>query len=84
MEVESLSNTQVNLLKAIAKGETKLTSTSAMQNYFLGTPNNVNKNKKSLIENDIIVESENGFEFMDSAFLIWFKSQYFNISFKIN
>lgn len=84
MEIESLSATQVNLLKAIANGENKLTSINTMQNYFLGTPNNVNKNKRNLIENDIITESETGFEFMDAAFLIWFKYQYFGISFKID
>jgi len=42
--IEALSNTQINLLKAVCKNETQLTSASVMTNYLLGTPNNVMKN----------------------------------------
>ena len=53
-EVEIISNTQLNLLKAICKGETKFTSTAVMNQYALGTPRNVSKNKTILINNDIV------------------------------
>jgi hypothetical protein len=76
-EIELFSRTQLNLLKAIASGEKKLTSTRVMQNFNLGTPNNVRKNKKNLIENDIIDNSV-GFEFLDPAFEIWFRINFFN------
>ncbi|MDQ3046604.1 MAG: ATP-binding protein [Bacteroidota bacterium] len=82
-EVENLSNTQINLLKAVAKAETKFTSTFVMQNYQLGTPRNVSKNKQILIGNDLIHEINDVFEFLDPAFELWFKKQFFNIPYLI-
>jgi len=76
-EVEILSNTQVNLLKAILKGENKFTAKKVMDGYNLGSPNNVRKNKIILINADI-VESNNGrYEFLDPVFSIWFSKKYF-------
>lgn len=82
-EIESLSNTQVNLLKAVARGETRFTSTSVMQQYALGTPNNVSKNKLVLINNDLIHEVNAEYEFLDPAFELWFKKQFFNQNYGI-
>jgi uncharacterized protein len=77
-EIEIISTTQLNLLKAICKGETHFTSASVMQEYALGTPRNVSKNKSILINNDMIHEVNGGFEFLDPAFELWFKKHYFN------
>lgn len=55
-EAEQLSPTRLNLLKAVASGETQLTSARVIEQYRLGTPRNVLKNKKLLIENDLIDE----------------------------
>lgn len=77
-ETESISHTQLNLLKAVAKNETQFTSTAVMINYQLGTPRNVSKNKTLLINNDIIHEINKKFEFVDPAFELWFKKQFFN------
>ena len=77
-ETESISHTQLNLLKAVAKDETQFTSTAVMNKHQLGTPRNVSKNKTVLINNDIIHEINNKFEFVDPAFELWFKKQYFN------
>ncbi|MFL5762995.1 MAG: AAA family ATPase [Bacteroidia bacterium] len=77
-EIESISTTQLNLLKAITKGEIKFMSTSVMQQYQLGTPRNVSKNRDSLINNDIVHEVNGLFEFLDPAFELWFKKQFFN------
>ncbi|MCW3070197.1 MAG: ATPase [Bacteroidetes bacterium] len=77
-EVENLSNTQINLLKAVAKEETKFTSTAVMQDYQLGTPRNVSKNKQILINSDLIHEMNGEYEFLDPAFELWFKKQFFN------
>jgi hypothetical protein len=82
-EIESISGTQLNLLKAIAKGEIKLMSTSVMQQYQLGTPRNVSKNRDSLIGNDLVHEVNGLFEFLDPAFELWFKKQFFNQSYNI-
>jgi hypothetical protein len=80
-EVESISGTQLNLLKAVAKEETKFTSTAVMQQYKLGTPRNVSKNKNILINNDLIHEINGIYEFLDPAFELWFKKQFFNQSY---
>ncbi len=77
-EVESISATQLNLLKAIAKGETQLTSAQVMNMYQLGTPRNVSKNKIILLNADIVHEINNTYEFLDPAFELWFRKQYFN------
>ena len=81
--VETISLTQLNLLKAVIKGETQFMSTAVMQHYQLGTPRNVSKNKTMLINNDLVNEVNGVYEFVDPAFELWFNKQYFNISYKI-
>ena len=71
-DVESLSKTQLNLLKAIAMRETKLTSVAVMNKYRLGTPRNVSKNKMNLQTNDIINQVNGLYEFLDPVFELWF------------
>ena len=75
-EVESISSTQLNLLKAVAQGETQLTSAEVMQKYRLGTPRNVSKNKVVLMNADIIQETNIGYEFLDPAFENWFSNKF--------
>jgi AAA+ ATPase superfamily predicted ATPase len=77
-EVESISTTQLNLLKAMVKGEFQLTSAQVMTTYQLGTPRNVSKNKVILLNADIVHEINNTYEFLDPAFELWFRKQYFN------
>lgn len=77
-EIEILSITQVNLLRAVSSGETRLTSARVMTEYRLGTPRNVSKNKAVLLNNDIINESNGRFSFLDPAFEIWFRYIYLN------
>ncbi len=80
-EVEIISGTQLNLLKAIAKQESQFTSSAIMRNYLLGTPRNVSKNKAILLVNDIVYEHNGKLEFLDPAFELWFKKQFFNESY---
>ncbi len=77
-EVESISTTQLNLLKAVVKGETQFTSTKVMNTYRLGTPRNVSKNKTILVNSDVIHQVNGHYEFLDPAFELWFRKQYFN------
>lgn len=77
-EIEQLSITQLNLLRAICFNETKFTSASVMKTYNLGTPRNVSKNKTTLIHKDLIHENEHGYEFLDPAFELWFREQFLN------
>lgn len=78
-EIESISVTQLNFLKAVAGNETRFTSAAVMQKYRLGTPRNVQKNKNILIENDIIDQENGRLVFLDPAFEIWFRMQYFGM-----
>ncbi|MGI9531328.1 AAA family ATPase [Lutimonas sp.] len=77
-EAEIMSVTQLNLLKAIIQGETKLTAVKTMKNYRLGTPRNVSKNKAKFINNDIIHKVNDRYELLDPAFELWFKEQFFD------
>jgi len=83
-EIEIISQTQLNLLKAVSRGQTQFTGTAAMQDYSLGTPNNVIKNKTILVNNDIIHEVNGLYEFVDPAFELWFNKQYYNKSYLIS
>jgi len=73
---EALSNTQLNLLLAIRDGETKLTASQTMQNYNLGTPHNVTKNKKVLEEKDIVEIHGERITFNDPVFEYWLRNRY--------
>lgn len=77
-EIEIISKTQLNLLKAILSGETKLTSASVMNDFQLGTPRNVSKNKDSLMKNEIIHEVNGNLEMVDPAFELWFRKTFFH------
>lgn len=68
-----LSNTQINLMKAVIYGETQFTSAEVMQKYNLGTPRNVSKNKETLEVKDIIDFSAEPAHFTDPFFIIWFQ-----------
>lgn len=74
--LESLSATQVNLLRAIAKNENHLTSARVMELYRLGTPRNVAKNREMLIRKGVIQPVETFYEFSDPLFEIWFRNEY--------
>ncbi|MEN9972502.1 MAG: hypothetical protein RIS20_849 [Bacteroidota bacterium] len=76
-EVEGLSLTQLNFLKAVAKKEEKLSSMEILLKYRLGTSANVVKNKSILLKADLIDEFDGKLSFLDPAFEYWFLRQYF-------
>lgn len=80
-EVETISSTQVNLIKAIVHGELQLTAAGTMQRYKLGTPRNVSKNRDALIKGDLIHEAGGRYELLDPAFELWFKKRFFKLDF---
>ncbi|HEX8548122.1 MAG TPA: ATP-binding protein [Cytophagaceae bacterium] len=80
-EIEDISTTQLNLLKAVIKGEVQYTSAAVMVKYNLGTPRNVSKNKTMFINNDIIQEVNGTYKFVDPAFELWFRKQFYNESY---
>jgi len=75
-EIEILSRTQVNLLKAVAGEETQFSSVLVMKKYQLGTPANVMKNIKTLLKNDLLIDNYGKLIFADPVFLYWFKKDY--------
>ncbi len=73
-ELESLSNGQVNLLRAVCHGEVRLNSSEVLKEYKLGTSGNVSKNKRILEELDIIDFDRAGIRFVDPVFELWFRN----------
>ncbi|MBC7391519.1 MAG: ATP-binding protein [Opitutaceae bacterium] len=76
MEIESISTTQINLLKAVSECETQFTAAQVMQDYRLGTPRNVAKNKDVLRNADFIDIQNGKAEFLDPAFELWFRKYF--------
>ena len=76
-EVEGLSLTQLNFLKAVAQKEEKLSSVEMLHKYRLGTSASVVKNKAILLKADLIDESKGKLSFLDPAFEYWFLKYYF-------
>ena len=73
---DTLSEFQVNLLKAVANNEQQLSSVSTLKKYRLGTSASVTKNKKILLNADIIHVSQGKIEFQDPLFKVWFAKNY--------
>ena len=74
-EFESLSKTQVNLLKAVLMGESQLSSQRVMNEYGLGSNRNATRNKQTLEQADIIESIDQGYKFLDPVFALWFKKK---------
>jgi hypothetical protein len=79
-EVEALSNTQVNLLKAIINEVTQFTSLKTLQEYQIGTSRNVSKNIKILERDDFIEKVNKKVFLLDPAFELWFRKYYMDRS----
>lgn len=75
-DTESLSSTQIEMLKAIANGEQHFSAQSVKQIYHLGNPNTIVKNKKTLQNKDIIEKQKDDFVFVDPIYRLWFKGEY--------
>lgn len=67
-----LSTYQMNFLKAVASGlHSGFTATANMEQYHLGTKSNVSKVKKTLIEKDLVRETESGVVISDPVLGMW-------------
>lgn len=78
--VEELSITQINLIKAIVKGEKQLSAKATLDKYQLGTSANVIKNKKILLQKDLIHKENGLYELLDPVFELWVKKTYQTVS----
>ena len=80
LETEILSETQLNLLKAVASGITDGYSNPAiLTKYRLGTSANVSKQKKVLYEKELIDIRGTKVEFLDPAYELWFRKNILRI-----
>lgn len=75
--VESLSNSELNLLKAIINDEKQLTSKSVLETYRLNSSANSVRLKKKLIDNEIIDEENGEVVFLDPYFEYWLRTDVF-------
>ncbi|MBW2938308.1 hypothetical protein KXJ69_09340 [Aureisphaera sp. CAU 1614] len=75
-ELDGLSNLQLNLLKAIAYNEEKLSSKKTIDKYHLSSSASVNRSKEALIQKEIIDTFHQQIAFLDPLFKIWFKTVY--------
>jgi len=76
---DGLSNSQVNLLKALICNEQHLSSQKVLKEYQLGTSANVLKVKKVLSNNEIIDLQGESITFIDPLYKFWLKKYYFKL-----
>lgn len=70
--VNSLSNKQINFLKALSKGVTAFNSFKVLKKHDIGTSGNVTKIKKVLVNKEII-DINGNISFLDPVFKLWFQ-----------
>jgi len=71
-EIELLSNTQINFLKALNNGVENFHSNEVIQRYKLGSSSNVSRVKGALEKKEIIDTFSAKIGFLDPAFQLWF------------
>lgn len=70
-DADKLSSSQMAMLHAVANGEFRLNSSEVVNRYHLGGSQTITRNKKVLVEKDIIEKRGNGFDFVDPLFRQW-------------
>lgn len=76
-EVEQLTNPQLNFLKALCEGVSKLSSSKTIRDYSLGTSANIPRIKSALENKEIIDIAGKKIAFNDPLFELWLKRKYF-------
>ena len=74
---ETLSNSQINFLKALLDGVQQMSSKENIDFYQLGTSANVARVKKALTKKEIIDIMPDKIEFLDPLYANWLKHYYF-------
>jgi len=76
--IDSLSNYQLRLLKAVFDGVTKLNSQEAIEKYQLNSSANVHRLKEALTKKEVITFDENDIpRIIDPLFHLWLKTRFF-------
>ena len=76
-QIETLTSTQINFLKAVIDGETAFSSQINLKKYRLGTSANLKKIKTALISREIIDITPQAVDILDPIFKLWLKENYF-------
>ena len=76
-QIETLTSTQINFLKATLDGETAFTSQVNLKKYRLGSSANLKKIKNTLISREIIDISHRKVEILDPIFKLWLIEDFF-------
>ena len=76
-EVDQLTNTQVNFLKAVVQGVAQLSANKILKAYRLGTSANVLRIKSALENKEIIDVDGKDINFNDPLFRAWLQKRYF-------
>ncbi len=77
-EIENISNSQINFLKAVISGERKFNSQENLLKYNLNSTANVSRVKKALVKKEILNIFQNQLEFYDTVFELWLKERYYH------
>lgn len=75
-EIDGLTNSQINFLKALCKGVAQFSALETLRTFRLGTSGNVNRIKASLVSKEIIDITPHRIEFNDPLFKVWFATIY--------
>jgi AAA+ ATPase superfamily predicted ATPase len=75
-ECDALTASQFNFLIAVVNNEQRLTAMETINKYNMGTPQNILKNKKVLQNRDLVEKTNEGFDFLDPVFKMWFARTY--------
>lgn len=75
-EVDMLSNLQLNLLKAVAWDEDRLSSKTTIKKYKLSSSASVIRSREALVQKEVIDIFNDRIEFLDPLFRLWVRSTY--------
>jgi AAA+ ATPase superfamily predicted ATPase len=76
-QVETMTATQLNFLKAVIDGETAFTSQENLKKYRLGTSANLKNIKNALISREIIDTTNQKVDILDPIFKLWLQEEFF-------
>ena len=72
-DVEKLTPSQREMLRAILAGEERLTSDDVRHRYHLGNPNTIMRNKRVLQEKSFVEEEGGRLVIADPVFALWYR-----------
>jgi hypothetical protein len=75
-ELDTLTNHQINFLKALVNKEEQLSNKKTLKKYNLGTSGNINRIKTALVTKEIIDIYNKKITFIDPSFKLWFERVY--------